>query len=581
MSAAGLAVVVLCTAMLSANQSTASAATSNANETPIMGWSSWSSLREDPTAAAIEAQASALRSSGLEASGYTYVDVDDGWYECPGAQGPSVDGFGRWIPDPSSFPSSESAGGIATVANYVHSLGLKFGLYVTPGISKQAVTANTPIEGTIYRASDIAITQAASNYDCGGMLELNYSSPGAQAFVDSWADEFAQWGVDYLKLDGVGAGDISDARVWSTALAQSGRPIHLELSNSLDIADAATWRAYANGWRTGGDIECYGCDAAGSPYPLTDWINIQERFDEVAAWQPYGSPGGFNDYDSIEIGNGSDDGLTPDERQSQMSLWALGTSPLIIGADLTHLTQPDLSYLKNSAVISVDQDSVDGTRVADSGSEQIFEKPEPNGDVVVGMFNTGSQPLMATATAPVLNLPPGHQYELTNLWTGRSAESGDTIAADVDPHGVALYRIRALRGSSNLRADATLDITPIAADYAGEPIVVNEYFYNYGLTSVHCVDLKLFTPRGWRSKQITRNTFSIVRPDKEAEASFLVNAGSPTAYFEEGNATGTARSSTGQSRLKSAIDVQTMKVSEPVTIAAPITRALPDVLLGH
>ena len=121
------------------------------------------------------------------------------------------------------------------------------------------------------------------------------------------------------------------------ALRQTGRPIHLELSNSLNIADASTWQQYSNGWRTGGDIECYSCESGGSSYPLTDWANIESRFDQVAQWQPYGGPGAFNDYDSLEIGNGSNDGLTPDERQTQMSLWALAASPLILGTDLTHL----------------------------------------------------------------------------------------------------------------------------------------------------------------------------------------------------------------------------------------------------
>ena len=143
----------------------------------------------------------------------------------------------------------------------MHHLGLKFGLYVTPGISKQAVAQNTPIEGTSYTADQIAEPSVTeNNYNCGGMVGIDYSKPGAQAFIDSWADEFASWGVDYLKLDGVGSFDIPDVQAWSQALRQTGRPIHLELSNSLNIADASTWAQYSNGWRTGGDIECYGCE---------------------------------------------------------------------------------------------------------------------------------------------------------------------------------------------------------------------------------------------------------------------------------------------------------------------------------
>ena len=121
----------------------------------------------------------------------------------------------------------------------MHSLGLKFGLYVTPGISKQAVAQNTAIKGTSYHADDIATTATENNYNCGGMVGIDYSKPGAQDFVDSWADQFAGWGIDYLKIDGVGTPDIGDVRAWSQALKQTGRPIHLELSNSLDINNAA------------------------------------------------------------------------------------------------------------------------------------------------------------------------------------------------------------------------------------------------------------------------------------------------------------------------------------------------------
>ena len=270
---------------------------------PLMGWSSWSFLRSDPTAAKIEAEASALKSSGLSAHGYDYVNLDDFWYQCPGSQGPNVDQYGRWVTDATKFPASGSINGIAVVANYVHSLGLKFGLYVTPGISKQAVAQNTPIEGTSDTAAQIATTASENNYNCGGMTGIDYSKPGAQAFIDSWADEFASWGVDYVKLDGVGSADLPDVTAWSAALRQTGRPMALELSNSLGISNATTWSALANGWRTTGDIECY-CGSGGSSYPLTDWANVESRFGAAASWQPYGGPGGWNDYDSIEVGNG-------------------------------------------------------------------------------------------------------------------------------------------------------------------------------------------------------------------------------------------------------------------------------------
>jgi hypothetical protein len=265
-----------------------------------------------------------------------------------------VDQYGRWLTDASKFPPGpDGENGIAVVADYVHKLGLKFGIYVTPGISQQAVVANTPIEGTSYHADDIATTTAEKNYNCKGMVGIDYSKPGAQAFVDSWAKEFADWGVDYVKIDGVGTSDVPDIQAWSQALNNSGRPIHLELSNNLAISAASTWEQLANGWRTGGDVECY-CGPGGASYPLTDWSHVSSRFNQVASWAPYGGPGAFNDYDSIEVGNGANDGLTVDERKTQLSLWALASSPFILGTDLTDLDSSDLALLKNTAVLGVD-----------------------------------------------------------------------------------------------------------------------------------------------------------------------------------------------------------------------------------
>ncbi len=154
---------------------------------------------------------------------------------------------------------------------------------------------------------------------------------------------------------------------------------------------APTLMKYANQWEFAPDVECYRCEKHGSSYPLTSWADIRKRFDYVADWQPYAGPGGFNDYDSIEVGNGSDDGLTPVERQTQMSLWALGSAPFILGVDLTHLDPLDMKYLKNTAVLAVDQDAIAAKRIVNTADQQVFAKMEPNGDAIVGLFNTGEK----------------------------------------------------------------------------------------------------------------------------------------------------------------------------------------------
>ncbi|HEX4224100.1 MAG TPA: alpha-galactosidase, partial [Pseudonocardiaceae bacterium] len=218
-----------------ATSTTASAEDNGVGAKPALGWSSWSFVRKDPTAAVVDAQADAMVSSGLQKEGFQYVNLDDFWYQCPGPQGPNVDQYGRWVIDSTKFPSVGSESGIQAVADHVHADGLKFGIYVTPGLSAQAVAQNSAIEGTPYHVDDIAEPNVSeANYNCGGMVGIDYSKPGAQAFIDSWAKQFASWGVDYVKIDGVGSTDIPDVQAWSNALRGTGRPIHLELSNNLD-----------------------------------------------------------------------------------------------------------------------------------------------------------------------------------------------------------------------------------------------------------------------------------------------------------------------------------------------------------
>ena len=547
----------------------ATAAPAAANEangvglTPALGWSSWSFIRHDPTAADIEAQALAMKKSGLARAGYLYVNVDDFWYQCPGSQGPNVDQYGRWVIDATKFPPSGSENGIQVVADYVHSLGLKFGLYMTPGISDQAVAQNTPIEGTSDTADEIADGASEHNYNCGGMQGIDYSKPGAQAFINSWADQFASWGVDYLKLDGVGAGDIPDVQAWSTALAQTGRPIHLELSNSLAIANASTWAQYSNGWRTGGDIECYGCETSGTSYPLTDWANIESRFNQVAQWQPYGGPGAFNDYDSLEIGNGSNDGLTPDERQTQMSLWSLAASPLILGTDLTNLDPADLTYLTNRAVLSVDQDAIDASRITSTSTTQVFAKTEKNGDAVVGLFNTGSQPQVVSTTAAALGLPAASAYQLNNLWTHHLTESGPAISADVAAHGVALLRITPAQHPGLLPPATTVSLSGPATLIGGQPATVTETFADNGVAPVQDVRLSLPASSGWTVTPSSKTTFTSVAGGQTAQATFAVTAPAPTSLFQPGTLTATAS-------YRWLLLRQQASVSEPVTVSPPV-----------
>ena len=445
---AALVVAFLAGAAPMIGQQNAGAETPGLERTPILGWSSWSFIREHPTADKFEAQARALQSSGLQKLGYQYVNLDDFWYQCPGRQGPNVDQYGRWITDPSRFPPQGDSDGMKVVADYIHGLGMKFGIYVTPGISKQAVTKNTAIKGTSYTASQIAEPSVPeANYNCKGMVRIDYSKPGAQDFINSWVDMLAGWGVDYIKIDGMSNNNAPDVEAWSKAIRQTGRPIILDVTQgSYTQALTPTLMKYADQWEFAPDVECYKCEKGGSSYPLTSWKDIAKRFNYVADWQPYSGSGRFNDYDSIEIGNGSNDGLTPVERQTQLSLWALASAPLLLGVDLTNLDQQDLDqYLKNTAVLAVDQDTIAAKRVVNNGNQQVFAKMEANGEGIVGLFNTGEAATEVSVQPSAAGLQGNTGgYSLDNLWTGKTEKASGAISATVPPHGVVLYRVKAL-----------------------------------------------------------------------------------------------------------------------------------------
>jgi hypothetical protein len=458
-------------------------------QTPVMGWSGWSFLRLGADARLVEAEASALVSTGLAAAGYRYVNIDDGWYQCPGPKGPNVDGHGRWVVNTAKYPNVGPENGIRALAAYVHSLGLKFGIYETAGISRQAVAKDTPILGTSYTARDIATTKPQNNYNCGGMLKINYSKPGAQAYVDSVVDELASWGVDYIKLDGITNSNGPDVRAWRAAIRHSGRPMVLNITQgSYTIKLAPVLKKYANQWEFAPDIEINGPDegfanGCNSPpyagcrrvFPLTSYAHWSDRFGDVAQWQPYGGPGGFNDYDAIEVGDGSaDSGMSLAASESQLSLWALGSAPLILGSDLTKavtnnygtsagLTRRDFRLLANWRVIRVDQDAIDASRIAVAGmpgrktpGDQVFAKVERRGDAIVGLFNTttalGSAPVTILTTAAAIGLPPDpHGYLVLDLWGRQSVvvggarafriSSAGVIRATVPAEGAALYRV--------------------------------------------------------------------------------------------------------------------------------------------
>ena len=419
------------TAHASAN---VSAENNGASPTPFMGWSSWNFIGSHPTEANIEAQAQA-EASKLKTYGYNYVLLDDFWYLNPST---NVDANGYWVPDSSKFPN-----GLSGLASYVHGLGLKVGFYLTPGIPVAAVNQNTPIVGTSYHARDIADTSHYENnynYGSGIMYAINYSKPGAQAYINGWADELASWGADFLKMDGVGDGDIPDIQAWSQALNQSGRSIVFDLSNSLDVNNVSTWQQNANAWRIDGDVECY-CSTQ------VTWGSFSGRFNDAARWAQYAGPNSWNDLDALQISDGSRDGISNDERQTYMTLWAIEAAPLYAGDDLTTMDSYGLSLLTNTEVIAVDQAGHAARPVSQASSQQVWYTRNSDGSYTVALFNLGGS--SANVTANWSNLGFSGSASVRDLWSHSNLGSfSGSFSATLNSHASRLLKVTPASGGT-------------------------------------------------------------------------------------------------------------------------------------
>lgn len=358
---------------------------------PYMGWSSWSFVRGKPTEEKIKAQAQAMIDAGLPEFGYRYVNIDSGWSD-------GYDEHGIPKPNLTTFPD-----GMDGMAAWLHDRGLKFGIYLGPGIQPKLYGANPVIAGTNVHLQDVT-DKSLPGSTLKGTYKLDMSKAAARAYINSIVAQFGQWKVDFVKLDFVGPGggnlpadNREEVRQWHLAIVRSGRPIWLELSNYLSIDQAALWRANANGWRIENDIECYACGRSTDPAVkghLTDWsTRVVDRFADVRQWYPYAKPGGWNDLDSLEIGNGEKDGITPTERQTVFILWAISCAPLYLGTDLTHLDADDLKLIKNADIIAVDQRGIAATPLdiqsLRNRERQAWINLYPDGSAVLSLFNLG------------------------------------------------------------------------------------------------------------------------------------------------------------------------------------------------
>jgi len=434
-----------------AEAASAAAAAAGIADTPLMGWSSWSmqstqypGLNPDGgaswlTEARLLPQVDAMATK-LKQYGYTSVNIDAGWSRDFDWNTIHFDGYAREIASPIRFPH-----GMKWVADYIHAKGLKAGIYLPAGLDKEAYgEGKVPIwNAPGCTTADIVYPDLRTTNGWDSSYKLNFANACATKYVDSQAQLLADWGFDFLKLDGVGPGsfksgdnynNVADVQAWHAAIAKTGRPIRFLVSWSLDRNYAADWKANANGWRIETDVECY-CKT------LVTWNNsVKIRWDDVIAWTPWTGPGGWNDLDSMDVGNGVMDGITPDERRAYLTLWAISAAPLYTGDDLTKLDAYGTSLLTNREVIAIDQQGVPARPVNPVGTAQTWGMRNKDGSYTVALFNMGSFPAKVSASWTSFGF--AGKAAVRDVWGAKNIGNYDGgISATIPSHGTKLYRV--------------------------------------------------------------------------------------------------------------------------------------------
>jgi hypothetical protein len=409
--------------------------------TPPMGWNSWDAwgMTIDETGARATAEYMAQH---LKSYGWQYVVIDEGWFIPKQANAPfTLTPDGRYIPAPDRYPSTANGAGFRPLADYIHSLGLKFGIHLVRGIPRSAVANNAPIADSAWRAADAADTSDTCpwNKDNFGVR----AGPAGQAYYDSVAKLFAGWGIDFLKVDCIAdhpyRGD--EIRMISEALRKTGRPIVLSLSPGPTAIDKAVEvSGLAQMWRISDDF----WDHWG-PWAGHDWSQgLLAQFTSAAKWAPFGGPGHWPDADMMPIGNltphaGEDvprhSRFTPDEERTLVTLWSIARSPLMMGGNLLAMDDYTLSLLTNPEVIAVDQNSSGNHALSTTDKAAIWEaRPASGQGRYMAVFNLSNQ------TQPFA-VPLAGPKNIRDLWARKDLAGSEVLAVTLAPHACALYLI--------------------------------------------------------------------------------------------------------------------------------------------
>lgn len=426
-------------------------------KTPLLGWNSWDCFGAAVTEKQLRENADYM-AAHLKSYGWEYVVCDIQWYE-PNAKDNdynnfaelNMDKYGRLMPAENRFPSAKGGAGFKPIADYCHSLGLKFGIHIMRGIPRQAVAANTPIKGSEFFARDAAhhFSVCSWNTDMYGMQNC----AAAQDYYNSIFELYASWGVDFIKCDDIA---VTEFRKWDNpysadyeiemirrAIDSCGRAMVLSLSPGPAQTEHAKHLAKnANMWRMTGDF-------------WDRWDKLHDMFGRCYNWQDYVKVGAYPDCDMLPLGRISKNGachgaqnrmtqFTKAEQLTMMSLWGIFKSPLMFGGNLPENDEWTLSLLTNEEYLKMHRES--------SGARQLLRR-EKNGEGEIiwtsngkkckyaALFNTRSTEHTVKLDLAQI-LMPGAEYAIYNIWKKQSEGNfKNTYKASVPPHGAVLVKI--------------------------------------------------------------------------------------------------------------------------------------------
>lgn len=419
--------------------------------TPPMGWNSYDYYDTTVNEEQIKANADFM-ATHLKEYGWEYVVVDIQWYAYDtGTQRDShqyipfwkveMDEYSRLLPCPDRFPSSVNGQGFKPLADYIHGLGLKFGIHIMRGIPRIAAHNHMSVNGTNRMANEIADPSNICFWN-PDMYGLEVDKEGAQEYYNSIFELYAQWGVDFVKCDDICRLDMKSAEkeieMLHLAIQKSGRPIALSLSPGPALINKAWhYEKYANMWRITDDF-------------WDSWPLLRNMFERCETWQNHVSEGCYPDCDMLPLGYiGKGFGeerytrFTKEEQITMMTLWCIFRSPLMLGAELTKLDQWTLNLLTNKKVLRLLTHSSSARQIMRNEQQAIwFSEDTEENAYYLAVFNLSEEERKLSITEEEMELDNLNKYIVKELWTKEKLEILDPFINMVVPaHGAKLYRL--------------------------------------------------------------------------------------------------------------------------------------------